>query len=311
MRTAKILACCLLVFPLVGTAPRSGSRARTQSLASNEEAPAFRTPFEALLREGSGLFQAGHYQEALPQFEAARELAVGAGVPRLAARALGNVGACQFGLHQYRPALQSLLEAHRQLEAAHDASGAASFEYNIASLYSDLGELDAAAEWIQGTIGRLNAKDRKNLPQILIQLATLRARQDRMPEALQLFDEGIELADRAGNLSLYAIGWNRLGDEYLKRGQLALAEAPLLEAYRTRKLNRLALDSSYRSLGRLRLEQGDLTSAAALLDRAVELSAQARGGIPTWDTYHYRGRVRMAQGRLREALADLRPEGPQ
>ena len=63
---------------------------------------------------------------------------------------------------------------------------------------------------------------------------------------------------------------------------------------------------SYRSLGRLRLEQGDLTSAAALMDRAVELSGQPGGGIPTWDIYHYRGRVRMAQGRLRDAMADLR-----
>jgi tetratricopeptide (TPR) repeat protein len=258
------------------------------------------------LRQGSGLFQAGHYQAALPQFEAAWALAVGAQVPRLAARALNNVGACQFGLHQYRPALRTFLEAHRQAEAAHDPSGAASFEYNIASLYSDLGELDAAAEWIQGSIRRLNAKDRKNLPQILIQLATLRARQDRMPEARQLFNEGVEAADRAGDLNLYAIGWNRLGEEYLKRGELARAEAPLLEAYRIRKLNRLALDVSYRSLGRLRLEQGDLTSAAVLLDRAVELSAQVRGGIPTWDTYHYRGRVRMAQGRLRDAVEDLR-----
>jgi tetratricopeptide (TPR) repeat protein len=127
-----------------------------------------------------------------------------------------------------------------------------------------------------------------------------------MPEARQLFNQGIDAADHAADLSLYANGWNRLGEEYLKRGELALAEAPLLEAYRIRKLNRLALDVSYRSLGRLRLEQGDLTSAAALLDRAVDLSAQPRGWIPTWDIYHYRGRVRMAQGRLRDALEDLR-----
>src|ERR1019366_6448280 len=158
--------------------------------------------------------------------------------------------------------------------------------------------LDVAAEGTQGTIKRLNSTDRCNLPQILIQLATLRARQDRMPEARQLFNQGIEAADRAGDLNFYAMGWNRLGEEYLKRGELARAEAPLLEAYRIRKLNRLAMDSSYRSLGRLRLEQGDLTSAATLLDRAVELSAQPHGGIPAWDTYHYRGRVRMAQGRL-------------
>src|ERR1035441_6001435 len=175
-----------------------------------------------------------------------------------------------------------------------------------ASLYTELGELDTAAEWIQGTIKRVSSMDRKDLPHILIQLATLRARQDRMPEARQLFSQGIEAADRAGDLDLYANGWNRLGEEYLKRGELALAEPPLLEAYRIRKLNHLVMDVSYRSLGRLRLEQGDLTSAAALLDRAVELSGQAQGWIPTWDIYHYRGRVRMAQGRLREAMGDLR-----
>ena len=306
MRTAKILACCLLVFPLVGTVSRTGPRARTQSLPSSDEAPARRARAAAFSREGAGLFQTGRYQEALQRFEAARATDVEAKMPRQAARNLNNIGACQLALHQYRPALQSLLEAHRQAEAANDRSAAASFDVNIASLYSELGELDAASEWIQGTIRRLTDKDRQNLPQILIQLATLRARQDRMPEARQLFNEGIEAADRAGNLNLYAIGWNRLGEEYLKRGELALAEAPLLEAYRIRKLNHLVMDASYRSLGRLRLEQGDLTSAAALLDRAVELSAQAQGRIPTWDTYHYRGRVRMAQGRLREAMADLR-----
>ena len=79
-------------------------------------------------------------------------------MPRQAARALNNIGACQLALHQYRPALQSLLEAHRQAEAAKDASAAASFDINIASLYSELGELDAAAEWTQGTIKRLDRK---------------------------------------------------------------------------------------------------------------------------------------------------------
>src|ERR1019366_493495 len=84
------------------------------------------------------------------------------------------------------------------------------------------------------------------------------------------------------------------------------AEAPLLEAYRVRKLHRLALDSSYRNLGRLRLAQGDLASASALLDRAVELAARPQGPVPSWEVYHFRGRVRLAQGRLRDALEDLR-----
>ena len=84
MKTAKVLACCLLVFPFVGTAPKSGPRARTKFLASVDEAPLRRAPWDALLREGSVLFQAGRYQEALQQWEVARGFAVAAHSPRLA-----------------------------------------------------------------------------------------------------------------------------------------------------------------------------------------------------------------------------------
>jgi hypothetical protein len=90
LRTAKILACCLLVFPLVGTAPRSGSKVSTQSLASSDEARARRASLDTLLREGEGLFQARRYPEARQRFEAARGAAVEANVPDKAARALGE-----------------------------------------------------------------------------------------------------------------------------------------------------------------------------------------------------------------------------
>jgi CHAT domain-containing protein len=40
--------------------------------------------------------------------------------------------------------------------------------------------------------------------------------------------------------------------------------------------------------------------------RAADLAASPQGAIPAWDMYHYRGRVRLAQGRFREALEDLR-----
>jgi CHAT domain-containing protein len=236
-----------------------------------------------------------------------RDQARATGFDSLAARAVGNIGGCQFALHQYQAALQTFLEAVRSAERAGDSSAAAIFNANIASLYSGMGELDSAAEWIESSLHRLSPEDRSaNEAKLLIQLATLRAGQKRMPEALLLFGRGLDAADRKGDLDLYANGWNRLGEEYLKQHDLARAEAPLLEAYRVRCLNHLPLDSSYRNLGLLRLEQGDLVSAGVLLERAVELAKGPRGPIPTWDIYHHRGRVRMAQGRLSEALDDLR-----
>ena len=236
-----------------------------------------------------------------------RAAALKSGVADLAARALGNIGSCQFALHQYTGALTTFRECIREAKAAGDSSAAAVFDVNIAALYSEMGELESATQWMQNALTRLNQKDRREQgPRIIIQLATLQARQKRMEEARRLFAQGIAEADAAGDVELAANGWNRYGEEYLKQADLDRAEGPLLEAYRIRELHRLALDSSFRTLGRLRLEQGDLASASLLLDRAAELASRPKGPIPTWDVYHYRGRVRLAQGRLREALDDLR-----
>jgi CHAT domain-containing protein/tetratricopeptide (TPR) repeat protein len=154
---------------------------------------------------------------------------------------------------------------------------------------------------------RMPPEDRvKHLPQLQIQLATVHAQAGHSAKAVGLFQQGIEGADRAGDLNLYAIGLNRLGEEYLAEGDLRLAEAALLESYRTRKLHGLALDISYRSLGRLRLAQGDLDASSILLDRAVKLAEHPRGLIPTWYIYYSRGQLRILQGRLRESLDDLR-----
>ena len=307
MKTAKVLACCLLVFPLVGTAPPSVPNSRAKTLPSAGEAKATRAYLLAQLKEGAELFHADRYSEAAQWFESLKKAALEAHVDDLAARAVGNIGGTQFALHQYQPALHSYLEAQRLATAANDPTSAAVFAVNIASLYAEVGAFDTAAQWTQGTLERMSVEARRQLmPTLLIQMATLRARQDRMPEAVKMFGQGIDAADRAGSVELSAIGWNRAGEELLKRGELAAAEPLLLEAYRIRKLNHLPLDSSYRNLGRLRLEQGDLVSASALLDRAVELAARPQGPIPSWDVYHYRGKVRLAQGRLRDAVADLR-----
>ena len=296
----------MLVFSLAGTARKPVPHGAKPLLLTGDRS-ARRALALARLRPGADMFGAGQYGDAAVSFESVRRAALAAREDDLAARATGNLGACQFAIHQYQPALRTFLEAHRLAGQAGDASYSAVLDVNIASLYSEMGELEAAAQWIEGALERVSGKDRRDhLPKLLIQLATVRARQDRMPEAARLFRQGTDSADRAGDLELYAIGWDRLGEEFLKRGDLAKAEAPLLEAYRVRKLHRLALEGSYRNLGRLRLAQGDLASASALLDRAVELAAHPGGPIPSWDVYHFRGRVRLAQGRLREALDDLR-----
>jgi CHAT domain-containing protein len=259
------------------------------------------------IREGGELFRSGEYTKASHVFELVLQSAQHSGLVREAGRALGNLGGCQFALHNYRGALKSFIEARGVSESVHDAGAIAAWEANIASLYSEMGEFDAAAEWIEHSIERMPGRDRaQQLPKLQLEMATLRARQGRMPEAAKLFGEGIRGADRAADLELYAIGWNGFGEALLNQGNVAGAEGALLEAYRIRKLHHLPLDTSYSDLGRLKLAQGDLASASVLLDRAVELAAHPRSLAPTWDIYHWRGLVRLAQGRTADALSDLR-----
>jgi len=296
-KAGRILVCVLLV-ALPGSLP-----ARKRPPANPAEAASV----SAALRPGDELFRAGRYQQAAVLFQAALDNPQNARLQTLPARAMGNLGACQFALHQYQSALRFFRQAHRRAEAAGDLSAAAVLNANIASVYVELGEYPAAATWIERSIASLSGPDRTlHLPKLQLQLATLRSRQERMDESLELFREGIDGADRTADTSLYALGWNRLGEEFLWRGELAAAERALLEAYRVRKLNHLPLDSSYRNLGRLRLAQGDLGSAETLLNRAVECSGRPGGLVPSWPVYHTRGRVRLAQGRLAEALDDFR-----
>jgi CHAT domain-containing protein/tetratricopeptide (TPR) repeat protein len=306
LQAARFLAFCVLAIPFAGPGSRSDSnpRAMSPTRLPDESSASF---LRAELLKGANLYSAGRYDDAAKQFDRVSTLAAQAHNPSMSARARGNVGAVQLAMHRYRAALSSLLTARRMAESAGAASIIAMVDANLASLCNQMGDFDEESRWIQGALDRLTGTDRRDhYAQIELQLATVRARQKRIPEAVILFRQGIEAAARSGDWSLYAIGWNRLGEEYLELGELSQAEGPLLEAYRVRTLRHLPLDTSYRDLGQLRLEQGDLQGASVLLDRAIEISAQANGPIPSWYAYHYRGRVRLAQGRLEEALADLR-----
>ena len=127
-----------------------------------------------------------------------------------------------------------------------------------------------------------------------------------MAEAAELFRGAIAEADQLGDPATTALGWNRLGEELLLHGAQREAETALLEAYRLRKMNRLPLDFSYWDLGRLRFGQGDISSASILLDLAVAGTTRNPGLSPRHDIFADRSRVRAAEGRLWDALADAR-----
>jgi CHAT domain-containing protein/tetratricopeptide (TPR) repeat protein len=204
--------------------------------------------------------------------------------------------------------MRAYLAARELAVKTQDWEVAAALEGNIAELYAQMVETEAALRAAESGLALLkDCPTSKYRPKLLIQLGRLRAQTGRLDLALSLFQQAVQEADRQADLVTHAMAWSQLGYELMRLGHLEAAEHALLESFRSRRLNRdPAVLISYRLLGLLRLAQSDLNSASHLLDRAVTLAATSPRLVPFWQLHHDRGRVRMAQGRLVEALEDFR-----
>ncbi len=298
----------LLLLFLAGTVGCSVRTERPAVSDADVQYSALRPDLAEILESSQKAFRAGQFEQASFLFQKGYETASAAGNRRLAMRFLSNLGAARLAQHNTREALRILLRALELAQTAREGGVAGALEFNISSLYTGLGDRESAVRYAELALRDLRGEERRrHLPKLLIHLGTLRAQQGRMAEAVELFGKGMEGAEAAGDVELYAAGCSRLGEAYLARQDLHQAEPPLLEAFRIRKLNRLpALESSYRDLGQLRLAQRDFRSASVLLDRAVEGAARPGSPLPTWDLYQARGRALLEVGRTGEAMTDLR-----
>src|SRR5205814_8751516 len=121
----------------------------------------------------------------------------------LAARNTNNIGLCHYLRHQFRSALACYQEATRLAEKAGDRSIASGVQANLAMLYTDLGDVDSAAQLVESCLAGLSGEDRrKRLPALQLQLGILRTRQQRFAEAVKLFRQGIDGADQIGDMRL-------------------------------------------------------------------------------------------------------------
>jgi CHAT domain-containing protein/tetratricopeptide (TPR) repeat protein len=218
-----------------------------------------------------------------------------------------GVANCHLAVQDYREALGYYAEAADLAQESGNAEVAAGISASISSLYLQLGDINSSQHAADRGL-RLLPMDKATRagPPLLIQAATLQARQNHMRQALPLFSRAINMADRLGDTARIAAAWDQLGYEYLRRGQLPAADEAVSEAFRLRKMFKLPdLQYSYYTLGMLRVAQGEDESAGRLLDEAVRLAMAKPGTLPLWRIYYQRGRLRLHQDKLQESLRDL------
>jgi len=259
---------------------------------------------ESLSRQGLSLLSRGAYPEAASVFEKGAALTAASKNFSRQIRFLNAAAGAYFSGFQYHRALPLYLEASRIAQRIRDPELAGIVATNLSSLYSVMGEPEAAREIaMQGSL-LLPARSRYRAA-LLVQLGLAEARSGRPDIARRALEEGIVAAEQSGDDAAVVSAWDRLGLLHLSGGDLNTAEAALTEAFRIRKLRKLAgLPVALRNLGRLRILQGRLNDALNLLNSSIQISNPAANTAPVWSAHADRGFVHQSQGRFEAALAD-------
>ena len=305
MSQTKWILVCLTLLPVIGTVgtdgPVSENAAGSRRFVQNP-------PISVVNSRAVGLFRSARYREAAEAFRRSYEASVREGEYKCAAWYLNGEGAAFLLSFSYHDAMQAFLGARRLAERLGDDETDGVISLNLVALYLQLGDLSAAAVEADRAAKKVEkVPNSAYLGEALGQAAKLKARQGDLEGALPMFEAAARVADSQGDIALKSLVLNQLGFEYLDKGRLNEADRAMTEAFRLRLLGRdRDIGQSYRALGLLRIAQGDLRSAEVLLELALAAGQHRPGRVPGWADYHARGQLRVAQGRLGEAVDDFR-----
>jgi hypothetical protein len=246
------------------------------------------------------------YRQAIRAFAAGAEAAKSAGNRSREQRFLNALAGSYLVLHEYRKALDVYEEAREVARRCGNAEAEAVVGLNLASLYSLLGDVDAAAQELREAQRSLPAKSRfwANYYASESQLA-LRMRDG--DEVLRTAERGMDVADEQGNAEVRAALAEDLGLLWMERREFDRAEEALLEAYRLRRLHRLRdVEPVLIALSRLALERGQAGRAEWLARLAGNSRADSRSSASPWQSAFALAQSIAAAGRQHEALRAYR-----
>lgn len=294
---AAILGSALVAFSLGGS--RWHPTINTKP-ASTEEI--------ALHNEGRRLYAAGQYARASQVFRSAALRAERDGSPRQAAVDWNNAGGAALARLDFRDALPDFLKAKTTAEASGLRQPLAITLNNLAGLYLQMGDPEAtmriAKEGLTGVIGSNAADDAATSSRLRYQWAIALARLHRFDEAAPLYRRAIDEVAEQSDFDTTARMLGSFGNDCLEAGRIEEAESALSEALLLVRLHHLNASANIlRGLAQLRSRQGDVHSAAALFEEAIQSPPCI---TPGWEIYTDRGEFRLGLNDLRGALADFR-----
>ncbi len=272
------------------------------------------------MSQGKEFRIAGQCSKAIHVFQDAANFAQTAGNLSQQARALLFKSGCEIRIFRYVAALKTIDDARTLAARANDNSVLGGLIINKASLYSQLGDFQAAQRAADEAVLVLNSSTQKNY---LIQALMIKGEiqfgihsfasqksPQVSPEGQAAFAQAIKIARENKLLSLEATASDDLGIWLLLNGDIPQAEALLKYAHQVRKAqgDEDTLAVSEEHLAELELRKGRLFLRSALEHINVSLASKSATlkNNPQYYLLYIRGQILFGLGQENKALADFR-----
>ncbi len=275
--------------------------------ASPVSAKAPVTPGPQLRHEAEAALQlssAGKYLESREMYHDVARQAERSGQFLLAAKSWSNAGACSLLRQEFSLALTDFLHARQVAETAHEPAALGSTLNNLASLYNQMGNPQAALGIAREALAAPDhGIDSVSAAKIRYQMGHALAVLNRMEEAEPLYRRAISDLEMRHDFDTAARVRGNFGIDLIDAGRYSEAETVLKDGVALVRRYRLPmLGNLLRGLARVESRQ-DKPDAESLFQAAIDAPP---GIAPRWNLFADRGDFRLQRGNLPGALRDFR-----
>jgi CHAT domain-containing protein/tetratricopeptide (TPR) repeat protein len=250
----------------------------------------------------NSVFPAGHYAEAHEDFLRLAARCEQLGLTQGTIKALNNAGVSSVASLRFREALEELSHSRDIAEASGNRAIAEKTSNNIASLYIQMGNFDAALRIATAAASAKPAPEPATAASLDVQRAVALSSLHRLAEARPLFLSAISGFDDLAEWPSEVRTRGMYGRQLVEGGDLDAAGPVLTEALRLARIHRIGAANVLRALALLRAAQNDKKDASYLFEAAL---AEPPGLTPRWMIYADRGEFRLDQNDPSGALDDF------
>ncbi len=242
----------------------------------------------AIQNQGTGLFQAAKFDEALEQYERGLKAGQAVGDDSVIGSCINGIAAVNLHWGNLDVALENFREAAIYLDRLEDRSKLASCISNISVIFYNRGDYQTALDYMYQALGLYEeAGDKTGSSVVLNSIGAVHGRLNQLEKAVEIFKRGLILARETDNFQLIAIFLVNIGEQQRIWGETEAARKSFEEALEyARKLgNQDLLAVCLNNIGEVMRTEGQYRNAMQYFKETLKLFEDAQSKPRIFSSY--------------------------